>query len=427
MRLQALVLDAVTTAQPRYEPLLESLPSQYQAHAREVVDEFLNKDLRRGLRRCDLSTKTGKLSALRSLLSLAVEREGIVTITYRQDALGPERARQRVLRRAIVRIWDDEVYHEVYFRAVQTRVQRTRLDRMMGRTGGSAAATLADESAPRLRRLRAHIVMFGGRAMGKLGRETARGTGSPARYCAHNAALEITALLAYDVMAAVLNALPDFSEPLLMHPQRLASKVTQISGQELVHAQVFCDISRLLEGDADEEARSRLEQATRIVRSGAQWRHARGAAAAPPSERAVPKGGSLPSVLDAAIDVARLQSLERDLRASAAPSICVQSRVDVRQALSDHAWADVEAVATWIARWCATRSVKATIYVVDNRPGRLDARETLIMPTDTPGGQGMPLARVAQLTTHAVRPRSLTREGSIYSSDSDILHKVWWG
>ena len=228
-------------------------------------------------------------------------------------------------------------------------------------------------------------------------------------------------------MAAVLNALPDFSEPLLMHPQRLASKVTQISGQELVHAQVFCDISRLLEGDADEEARSRLEQATRIVRSGAEWRHARGAAAAPPSERAVPKGGSLPSVLDAAIDVARLQSLERDLRASAAPSICVQSRVDVRQALSDPAWADVEAVATWIARWCATRSVKATIYVVDNRPGRLDARETLIVPTDTLGGQGMPLARVAQLTTHAVRPRSLTREGSIYSSDSDILHKVWWG
>ena len=59
MRLQALVLDAVTTAQPRYEPLLESLPSQYQAHAREVVDEFLNKDLRRGLRRSTFPRRLG--------------------------------------------------------------------------------------------------------------------------------------------------------------------------------------------------------------------------------------------------------------------------------------------------------------------------------------------------------------------------------
>jgi hypothetical protein len=431
IKLQVLVLDAVKNAQPHYERLLDSLPSHHQAHARAVVEEFLDNDLKKGLGRCDVSTETGKVRALRRLLSLAVEREAIVTITYRQDVLSSGLAKHRELRRAMVRIWDDEVYHEVYFRAVRTGSLRPRLDRITGRIGGRAAATLSDEGARRLRRLRAGLVKLGGRVSGKLGRETAGGMRPlpPPAYCAHNVALEVTACLAYEVMAALLLALPGIPKPVLMDPALLAWKVSQISGQELEHAQMFRDICVLLEGKADTPTRGRLDQATRIVRSGVEWRSARGAATTPPAECAARSSGIPPSVLEAVLDPQeqRLESLERELRASRTPSICIQSPVDVRRALSDPAWADVEAVVTWIARWCATRSVEGTIYIVDGKPTRLDERQALTVATNALGDPEVRLANVAQLTTHKIPAVYLTAQGGFYSSDPDILHKVWWG
>jgi hypothetical protein len=188
---------------------------------------------------------------------------------------------------------------------------------------------------------------------------------------------------------------------------------------------MFRDICILLEGGADEKTDSRLEQATRVVRSGAEWRSARGAAAAPPSECTFPKGGIQSSMLDTALG-GRLEALERQLRDSRAPSICIQSPVDVRLSLSHSDWADVEAVVAAVARWCATRSVQPTIYIVDSRSGRLDTRQALTVPAAALGVDPVRLARAARLSTHKIQPTLLTAQGGFYSSNPDILHNIWW-
>lgn len=429
--LQPLVQDAVEKAQPLYEPLLDSLPATHQEHARAVVEEFFENDLKNGLSRSDLSTDTGHIRALRKLLSLAVERETIVTITYRQEVLGPALASHRELRRAMVRIWDDEVYHEVYFRMVQDRALRPKLDSLGGRVGGKAAAVLANEESRRLERAKAEAVKLGGRLSGKLGPETARGmrASSPSAYCAHNVALEVTACLAYNVMAMILFELSGLPKPLRMDPARLAMKVFQISGQELEHAQMFRDICLLLEGAADAPTNDRLDRATRIVLSAADWRTARGAAATPPDECRQPEGEPSSAAIDPILDalVPTHAALEADMRASRAPSMCIQSPVDVNQPLSDEAWGDVEAVARWLARWCTAHSIEAAIYIVDGKPGRLDDREALTISTGALAAPGAQFADVAILSTHNIQSVYLTAQGGFYTSDADILHRVWWG
>jgi hypothetical protein len=433
--------EVVDRGRNAHRPIVEGLPERYRPHVTKLLDEFVQGDL---VRRAKKNGRRAEARFLRRLLRMAVQREAVVTIVYRQDRLASD-VDSQLLRQTLVKIWDDEVFHEKYFLAVQHSVVRPAAERIAGWIGGRATSLLADPRTDRLRRSAALLVKIAGRMTGQLSKTAAEGMGPlpPAEYCAHNVGLELTASLAYDVMAALLHRQVGGSL-VKLPPERLALKVQEISGQELHHARVLADLCRLAEDGPDEELLGRIQAATRLARRPGQWPgHSRlGAILAVQKELS---SNRWPAINDRASELLNIfkPSLAEQLRSSKTPIVCVKCDLSLlRPALPriesglEPGWSVLLAVLRWLAEFYRQQDVHAQLYVAGTpRRGqglsRLyleDIRDLLGVRWPFDARHWLLDRRVMSLSQRGHRFADtvpLTSYGSLFSSDPDNLHRVW--
>jgi uncharacterized protein (DUF362 family) len=197
--------------------------------------------------------------AMLALLLMALEREEIVSLAYRQARIAarlratplPDDAR-RLLEHALVWVWKDEEMHMVYVRGALLRIGRwpTRLRAYLMQLGGAAAGWATSvvqharwHQAPAARAA-AGLVIAAGRAAGKVPREVGR----LLRYCAFrdfclfNAELERASWLCWDRLADLAADQPDVA------PEWLAA-FRRVVDDEEDHRRVFVAIAEALDGD----------------------------------------------------------------------------------------------------------------------------------------------------------------------------------
>jgi hypothetical protein len=197
--------------------------------------------------------------AMIALFLMALEREEIVSLAYRQSRIAarlramplPEEAR-RLLEHAIVWIWKDEEMHALYIRGALLDLGRwplrtqAYLQQLGGAVAGWSTSVLQHAGwrhAP-LSRTVASLVTLAGRVAGKVPREVGR----LLRYCAFrdfcllNAELERASWLCWDRMAELAAGEPDIGPAMLAVFRRVAD-------DEERHRQVFEAIAAALDGD----------------------------------------------------------------------------------------------------------------------------------------------------------------------------------
>lgn len=192
------------------------------------------------------------------LLLMALEREEIVSMAYRQAQIAerlramplPEDVR-RLIEHAVVWLWKDEEMHAVYARGALLRLGGLRLrlqtlsQQLGGIVGGWASSVLHHcpwTSAP-LSRLGAALVSFAGRVTAKVPREVNRQLRFlPFRdFCLLNAELEKASWAAWDRVALL-------AERQGMMPEML-HEFHRVAEDEIRHKRVFEAIAAGLTGD----------------------------------------------------------------------------------------------------------------------------------------------------------------------------------
>ena len=193
----------------------------------------------------------------RRLLLLALEREQVVTVAYREEVMVARLAQldlplefRRVLRHALVWAWKDEELHADYVRGLLLRTGRPLPAlvifgrQLAGAAGGWASAVRHHRVAGRapVRSLAASALIGAARLSGRLSPALARQLRfqSFRHYCLLNATLERTAELGYG-RAAELAASPEEREA-----------VDRIRADEARHGRVF----RLLAAALDDHDRA---------------------------------------------------------------------------------------------------------------------------------------------------------------------------
>jgi len=150
----------------------------------------------------------------RALLMVALQREQVVTVAYREDAvarrvavLPVDEGLRQLIRQCLVWIWKDEEVHSTYMRGYLLRKGLTLASvvvfgrQLYGAMSGWVTATreLTSSADAPVRSVAARLMIGGGRVMGLVPPAVARelGYGSFRHYCELNAVLERTAELAY--------------------------------------------------------------------------------------------------------------------------------------------------------------------------------------------------------------------------------------
>lgn len=192
------------------------------------------------------------------LLLLALEREELVSMAYRQSQIAdrlqrmslPEEVRQ-LLQHAIIWIWKDEEMHAVYARGALMRLTSRWLklqalaQQMGGILAGWASSVLHHDPwarAPVARAL-ANLIVFGGRVTRKVPREV----GQQLRYlpfrefCLVNAELEKASWMAWDRLALL-------AEQQQMMPEMILD-FHRVAEDEIRHLRVFEAIAEVLTPD----------------------------------------------------------------------------------------------------------------------------------------------------------------------------------
>jgi hypothetical protein len=247
--------------------------------------------------------------AVVKLLLLALEREEIVSMAYREAQIAarlrampiPEEAR-RLLGHAVVWIWKDEEMHALYARGALLRLGGLWLRlRALGQQAGGTLAGWATSvlhhtcwaSAPLARTL-ANLITFTGRLAGKV----PRAIGRQLRYvlfrdfCLLNAELEKASWMSWDRLALL-------AERQGMMPEMLV-EFHRVAADEIRHLRVFEAIAACLTPDdrlADGVSAEHL--ATRLAAVSAHYLPAQRRGLAP-GEQTIGSGGKVWSLAGAA-------------------------------------------------------------------------------------------------------------------------------
>lgn len=201
----------------------------------------------------------GAREAMIALFLMALEREEIVSLAYRQSRIAarlramplPEAAR-RLIEHAVVWIWKDEEMHAVYIRGALLHLARwplrarAYLQQLGGAVAGWSTSVLHHTSWRRapLSHAVASLVTLAGRAAGKVPREVGR----MLRYCAFrdfclfNAELEKASWLCWEKMSEVAAGEPDI-------PPHMLAIFHRVADDEDRHRRVFEAIAAFLDGE----------------------------------------------------------------------------------------------------------------------------------------------------------------------------------
>jgi hypothetical protein len=210
----------------------------------EIYDQFL-KDLDAWKTRYAGNPK----AELNYLLLLALEREAIVAVAYRDDLLVKRIAAmpvkpeiQELLRHALIWAWKDEEMHAIYIRgeifkrgnlALRARALTRQMIGLTGGWAGSVKQHLTWRSAP-LSTIAASIFTWFGIITKQVPPEVVQylRNGSFKEFCLFNIDAEKTAWLSYERLAEVLDNLPDV-------PSAISDDFRHIQDDELRHTQLF--------------------------------------------------------------------------------------------------------------------------------------------------------------------------------------------
>jgi hypothetical protein len=275
------------------------------------------------------------------LLLMALEREEIVSMAYRQASIAarlrsmplPEDVR-RLIEHAVVWLWKDEEMHAVYARGALLRLGglptklRALTQQMGGIVGGWATSVLHHTSwasAP-VSRLGAQLVMLAGRAAGKVPREVGREMRHlPFReFCLHNAELEKASWLSWDNLALL-------AERQGMMPEMLTD-FHRVAEDEIRHKRVFEAIAdALTPEDQLAPGASTAALAARIAEVGS---HFLPHELRPLGESPIGSGGRVWSVLGHAAETPR-SVLRRTLVESGLAEVLRQRAVVLGKSVAD--------------------------------------------------------------------------------------------
>ncbi len=209
------------------------------------------------------------------LLLLALEREQIVSVAFRQSVIS-ERLRRmsipgevrRLIEHAIVWVWKDEEMHAVYARGALMQLGRgtVKLRAMMeqtaGAVGGWASGVLHHStwrSAPVARSL-ANLFTFAGKLGGRVPHEVGKllRYGPFRDFCQLNAELERASALCWDVLLKAAAEAPDARPETLIEFRRVFE-------DEERHRLVFDAIAESLTDNDELESRESVETLTKKI------------------------------------------------------------------------------------------------------------------------------------------------------------------
>lgn len=425
----------------------EGVPARHRPDVTAVFEDFVRRDLRRHLGP-SLAPRSQR-EVLRRLHRLAVQREAVVSVLYEPARAGPWFG--DLLERLLVRVWDDEIVHEAYLSGVSRDERRLRLERWMGYQGGLAAAVAAGAPAGAAMAAWARAVRLAGRASGLIASavDPARVRREPGAWCARQAALELTAAVAYEVFSH-LAAEAQVAQPhLRVRADRLAWKLSQIADEELWHADLFARMCRAVCGEERADDLAALEDAARLTRRPGRWPAPARVTGTPASllprdrggDRRPPRrvGGRHPaSGEEPAADLLlrMLPSVDWSARGRLPfVTIACSTRLAPGRLAKDRLLCTVVGA---VAEWCRANDREADIWVVGPAAPYAPSRRAA-----SPGrrlvGTGM-LARNVGTTSsigdaaEALRTADevvaggtllVTTYGSFVASNADVLHRVW--
>lgn len=191
------------------------------------------------------------------LLLIALEREQMVTVSYRERLIGDRLRRTRLppsvqdlIRHALIWVWKDEEMHAVYIRGHLLRTGTLRLKLLSllqqanGTIGGWASSVRLHvpwSQAPGMRAA-ATLLQWLGIVAGKVPREVRRELEYQPfkRFCEFNVAAERTASLCWARLVEVALALPGV-------PPELVDEFRRMKQDEDIHCRVFEAIARAVD------------------------------------------------------------------------------------------------------------------------------------------------------------------------------------
>jgi hypothetical protein len=405
-------------------PFVEQIPDAHRQHVQRIVDDFA-AELGRLLG--NLSTPKACERAVLKLLRMAIQREAVVGVAYR-PARAPQWLDQDLVRRVLVRIWDDEIIHEAYLCAITHDLPwMIKLQKQMGKAGGDAGAVLAGAKAGVIRTIKAHAVRVAGRLTGLIGPEVAAGLRAEdlASWSAQQAALELTALVAYQTCDVLLHELhPMQAGFLTLRPERLSRKLLEIAKEEQQHAELFAAICRAecrLTAAGDEDL---LAGAARLVTTPGAWPQPARLAPVPRHTARNPR--------PAAQALRELLPRVDWTSARRVPIVTLVCDTPLDKLRSLRSESVIGSLLTALAIWCRENGRDAQAWVLGPGPSQ-DKGPAALLGT---GMQALHVASLracedpssvlagAQLVT-AGGTELLTTHGTFVTSNADVLHRAW--
>src|SRR5262245_42481188 len=212
---------------------------------------------------CELRHNESAADELVALCLLALEREELVAVGYREDVLAPRLASLRVpddvreiIHHALVWTWRDEEMHAIYVRGALLKLAKWPLRvsafsrQLAGAVGGWSASVRQHVkwSAAPVTRTAATVISGIGALAGKVPRPVRRHlTYGPFRnFCLFNVEAEQTAWLCWKRMVEVAQNIPSL-------PANTASDFRRVQNDEERHARIFTILADAL-NDHDELA-----------------------------------------------------------------------------------------------------------------------------------------------------------------------------
>ena len=120
--------------------VISGLPGGHGPVARQIVREFIDRDLLRPAASIDLADRPALRRFAERLVLMALEREALVTVAYGWDKLAVGLDHE-LLRKLVLQIWQEETYHEGFFTAIHHAEFRRQLwlAKARGAAGGKVS------------------------------------------------------------------------------------------------------------------------------------------------------------------------------------------------------------------------------------------------------------------------------------------------